>query len=289
MNLPLRRPGRHVRLAAASALLLFSAACVGPVALPGRASDEWVRTYTVAPGGQFQLTNVNGQVDVTGTNDSQIEVRAERIVRSTTDQAAADILSRVQIDEDVQPDSVTVTTRGLEGIHIGVSVQVQYHVRVPDTVKVRVNNTNGGIRLTDVHGGLIVRSTNGGVRGFGLEGGVEVQSTNGGVDLQIASVGRDPIEIHGTNGGITLDLPATAAANLSLSATNGRVAVEALKFEPTGDQTRRRVRGRLNGGGTDIDLSVTNGGVRVRNLANVPPPEMDSGRSRAGRGAPSVR
>ncbi len=196
MNRPFRRSSRPVRLAAVSAVLLLSAACVAPGALAGRAADEWVRTYTVPPGGQFELTNVNGQVDLTGTDESQVEVRAERVVRSTTDQTAADILSRVRIDEDVHPDSVAVTTRGLEGIHIGVSIEVQYHVRVPDTVKVRVTNTNGGIRLTDVHGGLVVRSTNGGVRGRGLEGGVEVRSTNGGVALQMASVGGDPIEIR---------------------------------------------------------------------------------------------
>jgi hypothetical protein len=261
-----RRPSLAILLS----VPLLAGACVLRGALTGRASDEWVRTYAIAPSGEFELTNGNGEVDVTGADDPQIQVRAERIVRSTTDEAAAEVLSRLRISEEVQPDRVAIRTERLEGLQIGVSVQVRYHVRVPKTVQVRLTATNGRVRAVDLQGGLVARSTNGGVRASGLVGPVDVRSTNGGVSIRMASVTKDPIEIHGTNGGLTLDLPASATANLSLSATNGGVSIQGLDFEATGDQSRRRARGRLNGGGAAVELTVTNGGVRVRNSADFP-------------------
>ena len=43
----------------------------------------------------------------------------------------------------------------------------------------------------------------------------------------------------------------------------GGINVSGLKLETT-ESTRRRVEGKLNGGGTLIDLRTTNGGIRVR-------------------------
>jgi hypothetical protein len=67
-----------------------------------------------------------------------------------------------------------------------------------------------------------------------------------------------------TNGSVTLLLPETARADLSASCTNGGIDVSAVKVDAMGEQTRRRVEGRMNGGGTPIQLRTTNGRIRVR-------------------------
>jgi Toastrack DUF4097 len=251
----------------AAALLcagLAAAGCHATAELSGSASDDWVRTYDLPQGATLDLTNTNGSIDVEGVDGSTLEVRAERIVRSTSDQAARDVLSRVAITEERQPDRVTIHTQGLEGLVIGVSLDVRYHVRAPRTMKLHLVDTNGLIRLADLSGPVVARTTNGGVTATDLKGGVDARTVNGALRIQMAAVGSDPIDLHTTNGGVVLELPTTAAANLSLSAVNGGVAVTGLPFEATGEQSRRRAKGRLNGGGTAIDLSTTNGGVRVR-------------------------
>ena len=58
-------------------------------------------------------------------------------------------------------------------------------------------------------------------------------------------------------------LPPGANANLLASATNGRVEIEGLTMEPMGEQTPRRVRGRLGSGGTPIEITATNGNITV--------------------------
>src|ERR1041384_320893 len=41
----------------------------------GRANDEWTRTYTVSKGGRFELVNENGDIEVRGSEGSQIAVK----------------------------------------------------------------------------------------------------------------------------------------------------------------------------------------------------------------------
>jgi DUF4097 and DUF4098 domain-containing protein YvlB len=96
-----------------------------------------------------------------------------------------------------------------------------------------------------------------------LAGGVEVRSVNGSAKIALASVGADLIDVRVINGGLTLILPGTSSANLLATCTNGSIDVSALNLESMGEQTPRRVRGRLNSGGTPIELSAVNGNILV--------------------------
>src|SRR2546428_22810 len=123
----------------------------------------------------------------------------------------------------------------------------------------------GTHRYTPALGGKVMaRTTNGAVTGKGLSGGVEARSTNGMVNIDFASVGRDPISAKTTNGGVSISLPQNAKADLSATWTNGGVNVSPdLRVEVT-EKSRRRFEGRMNGGGTPVELHTTNRCIRVR-------------------------
>ena len=147
---------------------------------------------------------------------------------------------------------------------IGAGFEVRYHVRAPKSVVVNVSNTNGQITLKSLSGRVTAHTTNGGVRGNALSGGVDATTTNGGVDVEFASVGTDRISLTTTNGGVTIDLPADAKADVLATCTNGGISVSPdVKMQVT-EQSRRRFEGKMNGGGTPVDLRTTNGGIRIR-------------------------
>jgi hypothetical protein len=232
--------------------------------LTARATDEWVRSYPLSEGGEVRIVNTNGKIDVEGTDGSTVEVRAERIARGTTDEAARELLPRIVIKEDAKPDRVSLETERMSGIMLGAAFEVRYHVRAPKHAVINVTNTNGQVALTALDGKVRAHTTNGGVNGKDLSGGVDARSTNGGVTIDMASVGPDAISLRTTNGGVNLTLPESAKADLSASCTNGGINVSALEKLEVSDQSRRRLEGRLNGGGTAIELRTTNGGIRVR-------------------------
>jgi hypothetical protein len=235
---------------------------LGP--LSGRATDEWTHTYPLAPGGVIRISNTNGKVDIEGVDGTTVEVRAEKVARAATDEGARELLPRITIREDAGPDRISIETERMGGLMIGANFEVRYHVRAPKHATLDLTNTNGVIALTDMTGTVVAHTTNGAVTGKNLSGAVDAHTTNGGVNVDMASVGPDKIVLGTTNGGVTLSVPENAKADVSASWTNGGINVSSVKMDIV-DRSRRSLEGRLNGGGTSIELHTTNGGIRIRN------------------------
>jgi Putative adhesin len=233
----------------------------------GRAQDTWERTYTIAPGGRVEVLNVNGQIRAEVAADGVVRITAERSAKAGSDEAARDLLQKIEMREEVGPERVRVQTVAPRGAMWGGGHKVTYVVRVPAGVHVDLRTVNGGVRLDNVGGEVRAASTNGGVQG--RVAGVsllDARTTNGGVELEVTGpVARDGrVSLTTTNGGVRLAVPEATEADLTARCTNGRVSVTDLDFAADGEQTRRRLSGRLNGGGARIDLQTTNGGVAIR-------------------------
>ena len=225
------------------------------------AREPWTQTFTLAPGGQFELDNTNGAIEVEPATGNDLEVRAERVAKAATEEAARELLKQIEIVVESSKDRVSIRTKYPSGWNRGGS-EVKYWVKVPASVAVKVENTNGRIRLASLAGPVEASTTNGGVSGQGLSGRVRASTTNGGVDIEVASVHADGIELSTTNGGVSLKLPASAKADVSASCTNGGISASGLSLETT-QSSRRRLEGRLNGGGPRVRLETTNGGIRL--------------------------
>jgi DUF4097 and DUF4098 domain-containing protein YvlB len=83
------------------------------------------------------------------------------------------------------------------------------------------------------------------------------------VTIELRAVSDDPIDVRTTNGNVQVTLPQNAKVNLSASCVNGTIDVSAVEMQPMGEQSKRRVRGRINGGGTPIDVATVNGRVLI--------------------------
>jgi len=259
----------------ALSLVLFAAsiaACVPIHDLAGRATDDWTRKYPLNAGGEIRIVNTNGRIDIEGVDGSTVEVRAERIARGTSDEAARELLPRIVIKEDATPDRVSLETERMSGIMLGASFEVRYHVKAPRNATVNATNTNGQVALTALSGKVNARTTNGAVKGDGLTGGVDAHTTNGQVTIDMASVGEH-VTLHTTNGSVLLTLPDTAKADLQASVTNGGISVGEFQNISVGEKSRRRFEARLNGGGAPIELQTTNGAVRIRPRNSIPDTE----------------
>ena len=261
---------RTVHIGIVVALAATVAACNphsrGP--LPGRASSEWTRSYAIQPGGEFQVVGAGGTIEVQGTTNPAIDVKAERVVRAATDAMAASMAPRVRISEDVTPDKIVLRNEGLGGITVGADIEVNFHITVPLGTKLRLRSANGDITMTNVDGTIVASSSNGAIVGKALRGGIDARATNGSITIDMAAVSKDPIDLRATNGAIKLSLPPTANANVEATCTNGSVDYSGLPLQLAGEQTKRRTRGRLNEGGTPIDLTTTNGDIQL--LASTP-------------------
>ena len=82
MSQAVPRAGVVLRCAAAAAVCAAVAACDPhhERGLPGRASDQWVRSYALSPDAELQIVVGSGSIDVTAGSSPTVEVRAERVV-----------------------------------------------------------------------------------------------------------------------------------------------------------------------------------------------------------------
>ena len=247
----------------AAVLAVSLSGCGVPVGrLGAKATDTWTHTYPLNKTGEVTIVNANGRIEVEGVDGSTLEVMAERIASGATEQLARDLLPRIPIEEHATADFVSIETRRIRGLMIGASYEVRYTVKVPRTATIRATTVNGFVSIAAMDGRVIAQTTNGGVLATQITSGIEARSVNGGVRVQFASLGSGPVELTTVNGGVHVALPETAKATIKANWVNGGINLSGLQFEVT-EQARRHFEGRLNGGGTVIDLKTVNGGITL--------------------------
>ena len=164
----------------------------------GKASDTWTRSYKVANGGRVELINVNGRIVAEPASGDTFELVGERTVKASSDEAAKELLAKIEMNEEVGDASVRVEVRSARfgGRMFGFNnAQIKWTVKVPKGVEVFLKTTNGGVELVELANNLHAKTTNGGVVGKRLAtSSVEASAVNGGVEIELDQVaaGRRP-------------------------------------------------------------------------------------------------
>lgn len=232
-----------------------------------QATTEWHKTYQLAPDGRIEIGNTNGKIEVEPSNGTTVDVVAVKKAHGADDAAAKAALDRITIAEDVSPSHIKIETKlpsNSGGFHfLSGGMSVEYHVKVPAGAEVHATTTNGGIDITGVRGAVVAETTNGEIDGHDIGGEIRAETTNGGVDVEVTRVAEGGISLSCTNGGVGLKLPRDAKATISAHVTNGGIDSNGLSIEASGENTRRDLEGRLNGGGPKVQLETTNGGVSI--------------------------
>ena len=236
----------------------------------GKATDTWSRTYTVQPGGRFELINVNGRITAEPTDGKEVIVEGRRTAKARSDEAAKERLAQLEIREEVGGSVVRVESRPPRMSGFG-GHEIEWTVKIPKGLIVDLRTVNGGVRMNGLTGELYAKSTNGGIKGTKLiVDKIEASVVNGGVEIELGAPldATDSIELSSVNGGVTLALPAESKATIAARAVNGGVRVSddlnATREEESHEsERRRRFNGTLNGGGAKVNATTTNGGVRI--------------------------
>ena len=229
-------------------------------------TSPWHKTYQLDPKGRVEIHNVNGKIVVEPATGNTVDIEATRKARGASPEAAKAALERVTITEDVSAGRIRIDTKVArsEGLSfMSGGVQVEYHVKVPAGADVRFSTVNGGVEVTGLDGHVFAETTNGGVIAKNIAGQLEASTTNGGLEIDLASMPEGGVKLDCTNGGIKVTLPRTTRATISASITNGGINADNLSLESTGENNRRHLEGRLNGGGPRLEVEGVNGGIKL--------------------------
>ena len=236
----------------------------------GKATDTWSRTYKIPAAGRFELINVNGKITAESTDGAEVIVEGRRTAKASSDEAAKENLAKLEIREEVGESTVRVESRpprfsgGFNG-H-----EIEWTIKVPKGVIVDLRTTNGGVRLNNLSNEIHAKTTNGGVHGENITPSIiEASAVNGGVEFNLGSPldATDSVDLETVNGGVILEMPSESKATITARCVNGGVNVDSLEIareeQSSPSDKRRRLNGTMNGGGANVKMNTTNGGIHL--------------------------
>ena len=129
---------------------------------------------------------------------------------------------------------------------------------------VEVHTSNGHIRADGIRGEFDATTSNSSIRATldKVDGSVRLQSSNGGIDLTLPPNVQSAVRAHTSNSGITLHLPGEVNARLLASTSNGPITSD-FEMRMRGEISKHRIDGSIGSGGPLIDLSTSNGPIRI--------------------------
>jgi len=130
---------------------------------------------------------------------------------------------------------------------------------------VTLHTSNGSIHARDFRGSLDAGSSNNAVVAVVSQpdAGVRIETNNGGVDLTLPAHYRGDARASTSNHGITVRMPPDSGAHLIARTTNSSISSDFDMTMTAGELTRNHVDAQIGGGGAMIDLSTSNGSIRV--------------------------
>ena len=241
----------------------------------GRFNKDFHYSYPMASNGRLAVESFNGSIEVTGWDQDTVDISGTKYGPT---QEAADNL---QVSVDHAPSAVTIRVmRPSMRLH---NEGARLVIKVPrHAILDRLTSSNGSIRTIDGAGPSRLHTSNGSIQVTGLagrleaqtsngrvtaeltsaDGPVRVETSNGSVELNLPQKFDDEVRAHTSNGSITLRASERLNARLSARTSNGKITSD-FDMRTSGEISRHRMEGVLGAGGPLIDLSTSNGGIRI--------------------------
>lgn len=187
--------------------------------------ERFTRTISLPAGGELDLSNISGDIEVTGDSGRDIVIEVTKRARRRRD--AAEQLASVEAEIETRGDRIEVRTRYRRNDR-NTRVSVSYDVTVPRDVAVSVQSVAGDLSVSGVDGE---------VRAETVSGDVDVsrathlaQATTVSGDLRMTDVAADgELKLSSVSGDARVR--DASARRLSLETVSGDLDLRNMRFD----------------------------------------------------------
>lgn len=270
-----------ISLAVLLVLVVFLSGCIFRW---GEKIYEYIDAEYEADGNTvLEVTNVNGEVNITGWNENTVSIK---IIKSVKKIIGEDEFEKVEVNINKIGNKIIIETVYLENtIHVSVFMDIM----VPMYVTVEsVHTANGAVYLSDLKGDVQIDVHNGPIYVFGVDGYVEAKTANGpiyiedttGVSNIVTFNGvvnaevydfREDIEISTINGVMDIFINPELNAYLDMESKSIGGSISLNDMFPLLEITRleaRHIEAKLGEGGNKIYMSITTGFINLYKLTS---------------------
>lgn len=123
----------------------------------------------------------------------------------------------------------------------------------------KVHTSNGRIEVERVDGDVSARTSNGAIELAEVGGAVDAGTSNGAINVRLAPSSTGPVFADSSNGGVYVEVGPAFSGVARLRTSNGRIAVDGA--EATGGKSDKTVR--IGAGGDESIISTSNGRIQL--------------------------
>lgn len=268
---------RHCRLAGPLALitlaLVFSGCTMGP-----SVSGSFDRSLDVSGPLHVELSNVSGNVTITGATDGKVHIHGDVYVSSFGFGSPQDRLQQVISNPPIELKGSTLRIgRDVARLH---NVSISYAVEVPRDTAVDSSSISGSLSIRNIKGPLLAHTISGSVNAQDIGREAKLFSTSGSIDAENcgddvrASSVSGSVRVFNAKGDV---MGRSTSGDVAVRAPGGRVDSDSSSGSITIRDANNDVRARTNTGHLDIvgnpsgnsywDLKTVSGSVNI----SVPP------------------
>jgi hypothetical protein len=262
-----------------------------------RAEGTSTLRFERPPAGILRIDNSNGRTRILGEDRDDIEIRAQKVARAESQEAAARLVQEILVGSSQSGGALELEVaipgrwnrRGRVDLEARIPRDLEAEVSASNGKvavegmrgSLRIRSSNGAVRLEDVVGNaeitasnakvscvgtcgrLVARSSNGKIECTDHRGSVDASTSNGLIHVCIEKLSQGGVVLATSNGRIVLELPEEVNGEVDLRVDNGVIRNSRTLCRCTRD-TAGRVRGTLGSGGVPIRLRTSNGSICLR-------------------------
>ena len=197
-----------------------------PAAAQNEVTERFSRTAHLDQDGTFDLTNVTGDIVITGAAGRDVTIEAVKRVQRPNPRAARTLLQMIDIQVTEQANRLEVRTivprpRNFPG-------SVDFTITVPEDASVIVKTITGSIRASNVKGELRADAVAGSVSASGVRKLASLKCVTG--DIEIMDAGADdPVTASTVSGNVIVR--GLRARAVQLASVSGNIRIEDAQIE----------------------------------------------------------
>ena len=194
-------------------------------------------------GGKITVEDLDGRADCRTSGGS---ISLQSISGPVTAKTSGGSISV----QDVGGDADLETSGG--GIEVGdVAGDVQAHT------------SGGSILIERSNGTVSAKTSGGGITVNEVSGGIEAKTSGGGIKAYLSQQPTDDCQLTTSGGSITVYLNPECSFTVNARTSGGGVSTD-LPVTITGELERNRLSADINGGGPELYLRTSGGGIHLR-------------------------
>jgi len=238
--------------------------------------DVFKKRITVKNESLITLSNTNGNITVESWDLDQIEIIANKKTKASSSDEARELMDELKVEIVSSDNEISIKTifphsgnrnsgffSWLFSSNNG-GASVSYILKVPQTMDLNLNSTNGDIHVENCKGRMRFKTTNGNIYSNDISGAVRCVSTNGSLKIYFKETdGDEDMSFKTTNGTIKLYLPQTINASLIARTRNGKIKCS-LPLNEIYKKTNTKLEAAINNGGPNLTIKTTNGNIYIK-------------------------